>query len=63
MNHKRGAKVKEEQDAEQRVPLEIEQEDLPEIEQATEHPGIDETPIHAEKLRYENADRIYRDQE
>lgn len=51
--------MKHEQDDEQRVPLEIEQEDLPEIEQAVEHPEIEKAPIHAEKLRYENADRIY----
>jgi len=38
---------------------EIEQQNLPEFEQSTEHPEQDETQIHSEKLRYENADRIY----
>lgn len=38
---------------------EIEQQNIPEFEQSTEHPQGDDTQVRSEKLRYENADRIY----
>lgn len=38
---------------------EIEQQNLPEFEQVTEHPDRDDTQVRSEKLRYENADTIY----
>jgi len=38
---------------------EIEQQNLPEFEQSTEHPEQNDSQINSEKLRYENADSIY----
>lgn len=49
----------EENEIQQPENPEIEQAERPEFEQSTEHPRTDDTRIHSEKLRYENADSIY----
>lgn len=39
---------------------EIEQQNLPEFEQSTEHPQGDNTRVQSQDIRYENADTIYK---
>lgn len=39
---------------------EIEQKNIPEFEQSTDHPQGDNTHVQSEELRSENADSLYR---
>lgn len=39
---------------------EIEQQNIPEFEQSTEHPQGDNTRVQSQEIRYDNADAIYR---
>lgn len=41
------------------VEPEIEQENIPEIEQQTEHPEQNDVRVQSEEIRYKNADRLY----
>jgi hypothetical protein len=39
---------------------EVEQQNIPEFEQSTNHPQEDNTRMQSQEIRYENADALYR---
>lgn len=62
MEHTRQTEIGGEQhipEIEQHQHTEIEQKNMPEVEQQTEHPNPDNTHVKSESIRYDNADSLY----
>ncbi|GIQ69496.1 hypothetical protein [Xylanibacillus composti] len=46
-------------DTKQPDQLEVEQANIQEVDLSTAHPDGEDTRVHSEELRYENADTLY----